>query len=158
MFKALKSHFSVNYSPVTLVDMSSVDFQSYTFWGLVKVLEVSSLRSWCAFRRVQTLWSSGRISRCWVHSQLWVALWFMVRLSLNLSYLLQCGFFRLFVCLPEMSRNHSASFSVFLRRKCSICSYKFGVPVGGRARFSFVTILNQNSICLDSSQNLYVFI
>ena len=52
---------------------------------------------------------------------------FMARLCLSLSYLLQYGLFP----IPPMCRSHSASFRVFFRENCSICSCRFSVFVGG---------------------------
>lgn len=75
---------------------------------------------------------SDRSLGFWVPSQLWIASLgggFMVTACLSLFYLLQFGFY--LIC--PMCRKYSASFLFFVfffSRNCSICSCRFGVPMG----------------------------
>ena len=96
------------------------------FWGLISQGEVSKVGG--AQCGVQILHSSGRRSRFWVLSLLWVAVprvGFMVKCCPSLPYPLRFGPF--LVC--PMHRSCSASF--FCRGNCSVCSCRCRVFAGG---------------------------
>lgn len=107
------------------------------------------LSSTCAWHRTQNLGFSGK-SPIFVRSlpvmDHGAGGTVLARLCLSLSYPSQCGLFIL-SCGGACS-----SFQVFFRGNCSICSYRFGVSMGGGdSGSSYTTILTGSSLVTRST-------
>lgn len=123
----LNKSISVPYSPLVLLNMSLVVFQSQTFWRLSLH---SDPKVWHSDVRHEPLGTQGEDLDLWDPSRLWVATWgwewwYLERLCLCLSYPPWCDPF--IICCEGAVQ---LVFRSFFRGNCSICSCIFGVFMG----------------------------
>lgn len=130
VYESIKTRISVFYSPLGLLDVSPIGFQSWLFWA-------SSLQ--CNFQELEL----GCLM--WGLNPLFLRNTFLFVRSLPLvGYHARGKFF--FFCkntsltllsvsiwpfYPVVWRSCSTSFQAFFRENWSICSYRIGVYMGG---------------------------